>query len=61
MNRTLESLLLALALCGIYSAIPKRTTPANPTVQAKEAVILADGSDPMPLCRAKGCGPIKSK
>jgi hypothetical protein len=23
--------------------------------------VYADGSDPMPLCRAKGCGPIKGK
>jgi hypothetical protein len=61
MNRTIESLLIALALCGIYSAIPKNTTPNSPAVQTKEAVMLADGSDPMPLCRAKGCGPIKSK
>jgi len=61
MNRTIESLLIALALCGIYSAIPKKTTSNSPAVQTKEAVMLADGSDPMPLCRAKGCGPIKSK
>lgn len=24
-------------------------------------IVIADGSDPMPLCRAKGCGPIKGK
>lgn len=59
MNRTIETLLIALALCGIYSAVPKTTTPDHTAVKAQEAVIVADGSEPMPLCRAKGCGPNK--
>ena len=59
MNRTIETLLIALALCGIYSAVPKTTTPDHTAVKTQEAVIVADGSDPMPLCRAKGCGPNK--
>lgn len=25
------------------------------------AMAFSDGSDPMPLCRAKNCGPIKGK
>ena len=59
MNRTIETLLIALALCGIYSAVPKANTPDKTTVRTQEVVIVADGSDPMPLCRAKGCGPRK--
>jgi hypothetical protein len=59
MNKTVETLLIALALCGIYSAVPRSTTPDKTAVKAQEAVIVADGSDPMPLCRAKGCGPVK--
>jgi hypothetical protein len=59
MNKTVEFLLTALALCGMYCAIPKNLPPGNSAIRTQEAVILADGSDPMPLCRAKGCGPIK--
>lgn len=59
MNKTIETLLIALALCGIYAAVPKSTTPNNTAVKTQEAVIVADGSDPMPLCRAKGCAPTK--
>ncbi len=59
MNKTVEFLLTALALCGMYCAIPKSLPPGNSAIRTQEAVILADGSDPMPLCRAKGCGPIK--
>ena len=56
MNKTIEFLLIALSLCGMYCAIPKSTTVDS--VQAQQAVIVADGSDPMPLCRTKGCNPI---
>lgn len=59
MNKTVEFLLIALSLCGMYSAIPKSTTLDSD--QAKAAVIVADGSDPMPICRAKGCSPIAVK
>jgi hypothetical protein len=60
MNKTIETLLIALALCGIYAAVPRSTTPNNNTaVRAQETVIVADGSDPMPLCRSKGCSPTK--
>jgi hypothetical protein len=59
MNKTLEILLTALALCGLYCAVPRSTNPSNSVSRTQEAVMLADGSDPMPLCRAKGCGPIK--
>lgn len=54
MNKALELLLVAVALAGIYSAIPA-STPANSQVRAQQAVVVADGSDPMPLCRAKNC------
>jgi hypothetical protein len=59
MNKTIETLLIALALCGIYASVPKSTTPNLTAVKSQESVIIADGSDPMPLCRAKGCLPGK--
>ena len=59
MNKTIETLLIALSLCGIYAAVPKSTTPDHTSVKTQEAVIVADGSDPMPLCRTKGCVPGK--
>jgi hypothetical protein len=55
MNKTVEILLTALALSGLYCAIPKSTAPGNPVIRTEQAVILADGSDPMPLCRTKRC------
>ena len=57
MNKSVEFLLVALALAGMYCAIPKSTVASDPGIRAQEAVMLADGTDPMPLCRAKGCGP----
>ena len=60
MNKTIEGLLIALSLCAIYSAIPKSTAVDN-SVHAQGAVIVADGSDPMPLCRTKGCTPTTAK
>jgi hypothetical protein len=50
MNKTVEFLLTALALCGLYCAIPS-SAPSSPVIRTEQAVILADGSDPMPLCR----------
>ncbi len=57
MNKTVELLLTALALGGLYCAIPKSTTPSSPVIGSEQTVILADGSDPMPLCRRKSCSP----
>lgn len=56
MNKVLEVLLTVVALAGLYSAIPASTVkPANSAVRAEQAVVVADGSDPMPLCRKKHC------
>jgi hypothetical protein len=55
MNKTVEILLTALALAGMYCAIPKSFGPvSNPPIRAEQAVLIADGSDPMPLCRSCG-------
>jgi hypothetical protein len=59
MNKTVEILLTALALAGMYCAIPKSTAPGDPGIRSEQNVILADGTDPMPLCRARGCSPTK--
>jgi len=57
MNRKVEVLLTILALAGLYSAIPQiRPQHANAGVRAEQAVLVADGSDPMPLCRKRHCG-----
>jgi hypothetical protein len=56
MKRTAEILLSALALAGMYCAIPKSLTPVENTgIGAEQTVLVADGSDPMPLCRGKVC------
>jgi hypothetical protein len=56
MNRTAEILLVALALTGMYCAIPKKSDPVgNSAIRAEQMVLVADGSDPMPLCRGKSC------
>jgi hypothetical protein len=54
MNKTVEVLLTALALVGLFSALPKSTS-ANISIQPQHAVVVADGSDPMPICRGKRC------
>jgi len=52
MNKMLEVLLTIVALAGLYSAIPTSIAqPGNSAVRAERAVVVADGSDPMPLCR----------
>jgi hypothetical protein len=57
MNKVLEVLLTVVALAGLYSAIPTSISqPGNSAVRAERAVLVADGSDPMPLCRSKRCG-----
>jgi hypothetical protein len=58
MNRKVEILLILLAITGLLSAIPqdvsKQFTRGN---RAEQTVVIADGSDPMPLCRNKRvCG-----
>ena len=54
MNKTVEIVLTALALAGMYCAIPKTFAPVgNPVIQAEQAVLMADGSDPMPFRRGR--------
>jgi hypothetical protein len=56
MNKTLEVLLTLLALAGLYCTIPKSISkPDNSEFRAEQTVIVADGSDPMPLCPRRGC------
>lgn len=56
MNKVLEVLLTIVALAGLYSAIPTSISrPGNSAIRAEQAVIVADGSDPMPLCRKRNC------
>lgn len=56
MNRLLQLLLTVLALAGMYCAIPKNAVQgSNSSVRAQQEVIIADGSDPMPLCRGRHC------
>jgi hypothetical protein len=57
MNRVMEVLLTVLALVGLYCAIEaSNARPANSAVRAEQAVVVADGSDPMPFCRRRVCG-----
>jgi len=56
MKTPVEILLTVLALAGMYCAIPKNTAPVgNSNIGAEQIVLVADGSDPMPLCRGKRC------
>jgi len=57
MNKVLEVLLTAVALAALYSAIPTTVPQASTAaVRAQQNVVVADGSDPMPVCRGgKNC------
>jgi hypothetical protein len=56
MNKVLEVLLTVVALAGLYSAIAtSNSRPDNSAVRADQVVVVADGSDPMPLCRNRHC------
>jgi len=56
MKKVLEVLLTILALAGLYSAISASVSrPESSSLRAEHAVMVADGSDPMPLCRGKAC------
>jgi hypothetical protein len=56
MKRTTEVLLIALALVGMYCAIPKTSdTAVNPRIGTQQIMLVADGSDPMPFCRGRSC------
>jgi len=53
MNKVAEVLLTVLALVGLFCALPK-SAPADNVIRAQQSVV-ADGSDPMPICRHKRC------
>jgi hypothetical protein len=53
MNKIVEVLLTVLALAGMYCAIPNNATNGVPVVRAEQGILIADGSDPMPLCRRR--------
>jgi len=55
MNKAVEVFLTVLALAGMYCAIPKSVVQSGSTVRAQQEVMIADGSDPMPLCRGRRC------
>lgn len=55
MKKIAEIVLTALALTGMYCAIPKTFAPVVNSSGAEQMVLVADGSDPMPLCRGKVC------
>jgi hypothetical protein len=56
MNKVMEILLIAFALAGLFSAISTiNSRSGDSAVRAEQTVIVADGSDPMPLCRGKHC------
>src|ERR1700676_3722924 len=60
MNKVLEVVLTVVALAGLYSAIQTKSSPPdNSAIRAEQAVVIADGSDPMPLCRSKSCRPTQ--
>jgi hypothetical protein len=61
MNKKVEFLLTVLALAGLYSAIPKNISRAdNSGIRTEQTMIVADGTDPMPLCR-KHCTQADTK
>jgi hypothetical protein len=51
MNKTAEVLLTVLALVGLICA--SKNAPIKLSTQ--HSVVVADGSDPMPICRRKRC------
>ncbi len=54
MNKSVEIVLTALALAGMYCAIPKTSAPVgNAVVRTERAVLIADGTDPMPFHRGR--------
>src|SRR5260370_23512687 len=58
MNKVLEVVLTVVALAGLYSAIQTNNSPtANSALRAEQAVVIADGSDPVPLFRTQTCRP----
>jgi len=54
MNKVIEVLLTVLALVGLFCALPKNA-PASVEMRTQRTVVVADGSDPMPICRGRRC------
>jgi hypothetical protein len=60
MNKILEVVLVVVALAGLFSAIPaSNARPGNSAFRAEQVVVVADGTDPMPLCRQRVCIPYE--
>lgn len=56
MNKVMEVMLTVVALAGLYCAISTSILPpGHAVIRAEQAVVVADGSDPMPLCRPGQC------
>jgi hypothetical protein len=53
MNKVVEVLLTIVALAGLYCAIPNNAVSGGSVVRSQQQVLIADGSDPMPLCRRR--------
>lgn len=56
MKKLVEVMLTVLALAGMYCALPKNAAPTGSAVRSGQEVLVADGADPMPLCRGYRCG-----
>jgi hypothetical protein len=55
MYKISEILLTALVLAGMYCAVSTSSAPVrNPVIRSQQAVLVADGTDPMPVCRGNG-------
>ena len=56
MKKRVELMLMVLALAGMYCGFSKSADRAvKPRLGPQQIVLVADGSDPMPLCRGKTC------
>ena len=56
MKKRVELLLMVLALAGIYCGVSKSADRAvKPCLGVEQIVLVADGSDLIPLCREKAC------
>jgi hypothetical protein len=54
MYKISEILLTALVLAGMYCAVSTSSALRNPVIRSQQAVLVADGTDPMPVCRGNG-------
>jgi hypothetical protein len=57
MSRILQIVLTALALAGTYGALSTDGNSVGTSGSLKmDKAVIADGSDPMPMCGPGGCG-----